>query len=70
MLGSNAGTAEGAAQAAPLPQISRDIGKMVARHLFEKRGNHTEAHLSESELAAACAAASLATIIRLEGRRG
>ena len=29
-----------------------DIGRTVARMLFAKRGNHSEAHLDEAELAA------------------
>jgi hypothetical protein len=37
--------------------ITREEAKLelamhVARQIFEKRGNHTEAHLSENELAA------------------
>ena len=31
------------------------IGKLVARRLFSTRGNHSEAHLSEVELAVAVA---------------
>lgn len=27
------------------------IGKMVARRVFRERGNHSEAHISEAELA-------------------
>jgi hypothetical protein len=35
-----------------------EIGRELARQLFGKRGNHSEAHLSELELAAMCALAA------------
>jgi hypothetical protein len=35
-----------------------DIGRELARRLFAKRGNHSEAHLSELDLAAICALAA------------
>jgi len=42
------------------------IGRQLARQLFNKRGNHSEVHLSELELAAACVlAAERATPARL-----
>jgi hypothetical protein len=31
---------------------SEDISRKVARRVFQARGNHAEAHLSEAELAA------------------
>jgi hypothetical protein len=34
------------------------IGRRVARRVFEKRGDNSEAHLSETELAAFCALAA------------
>lgn len=34
------------------------IGQRLAREVFAKRGNHTEAHLSEQELAALLAQAA------------
>lgn len=34
------------------------IGKKLARHVFSKRGNHSEIHLSEVELAAMLAVAA------------
>lgn len=35
-----------------------EIGRRMARKVFEKRGNHREAHLSEAELAALLAMAA------------
>ncbi|HWV38571.1 MAG TPA: hypothetical protein VN033_08830 [Vulgatibacter sp.] len=35
-----------------------EIGRRIARHVFSKRGNRAEAHLSELELAAICALAA------------
>lgn len=34
------------------------IGLKIAREIFAQRGNHSEAHLSEGELAGICAAAA------------
>lgn len=31
--------------------MRNEIGKKLARKLFERRGNHSEMHLSEAELA-------------------
>lgn len=36
---------------------AKDIGKAAARVVFRKRGNHSEAHLTEPELAAIIEAA-------------
>lgn len=41
-----------------LEDRSLEIGRQLARKVFEKRGNHTEAHLSEMELAAICSLAA------------
>jgi len=35
-----------------------EIGRTVARRIFKARGDHTEIHLSEGELAAVCAIAA------------
>jgi hypothetical protein len=32
-------------------ETSEKVGRAVARSIFESRGNHSEAHLSETELA-------------------
>lgn len=37
------------------------MGRVVARQVFAKRGNHSEAHLTEAELAQIVAAALIAT---------
>lgn len=37
-----------------------DAGKALARGIFAKRGNHSEAHISESELATYIAAGYVA----------
>ena len=34
----------------PSSELSYKLGKAVARKIFDKRGNHSEAHLSEDEL--------------------
>jgi site-specific recombinase len=36
-----------------------NIGKLLARKIFEGRGNHSEAHITEKELAAMFEAAAL-----------
>ncbi len=36
---------------------ARIVAKSMARLVFDKRGNHSEAHISEAELAAYIAAA-------------
>jgi hypothetical protein len=41
---------------AGLSSLAKSTGELLARKLFNKRGNHTEAHLSEYELALAIAA--------------
>ena len=41
----------------PLRQASVAVGTTLARQLFERRGNHSETHLSEAELAALLALA-------------
>ena len=38
--------------------LAVDIGKVLARRLFHKRGNHSEVHLTEAELAAMLALAA------------
>lgn len=43
---------------ATLSATARKTGETLARKLFAARGNHSEAHLSEYELALACAAAA------------
>lgn len=35
-----------------------EVGKRLARHVFSRRGNHSEAHMSELELAAVLAVAA------------
>lgn len=64
---------QGAAPAAP--SISRDgadlataVGKIVARDWFKRMGNHTETHLSETQLALLCAAAAGRAVVALEVR--
>lgn len=37
---------------------SPDIGIALARKIFERRGNNTEIHLTETELAAICGVAA------------
>lgn len=46
-----------AKRAARMEATPANIGKAVARCLFDRRGNHSEAHLSEHELAAIIAEA-------------
>jgi hypothetical protein len=41
---------------AGLSALAKGTGELLARKLFKKRGNHTEVHLSEYELALAIAA--------------
>lgn len=41
-----------AKRAAAIETTPANIGKAVARCVFERRGNHSEAHISENELAA------------------
>lgn len=53
-----------------LSQTSIDIGTRIARRIFEQRGNHSEVHLHESELAGICIASAEAALIRTEGNRG
>lgn len=36
----------------PFPATPANIGKAVARKMFERRGNHAEMHITENELAA------------------
>jgi hypothetical protein len=60
------GAVLGAAPSALHP-LSMEIGNRIARKIFEQRGNHSEAHLSEAELAGICTAAAEVAIIRLEG---
>ena len=54
--------AQGAARMTDTSRTSNehaiDIGRELARRLFAKRGNHSEAHLSELDLAAICALAA------------
>lgn len=45
------------ATAKALEDRCTDIGMKVARKIFERRGNHAEAHLTELELAAICSIA-------------
>lgn len=61
------GAVLGAAPSTPHPLALR-IGESMARNVFEKRGNHTEAHLREDELAVICAAAAESAIVYLEAR--
>lgn len=70
MAAGDSGKVEGAVLgAAPsLHPISQEIGARIARKVFEKRGNHSEAHIGEAELAGICTAAAEAAIIRLEAR--
>lgn len=71
MDAANSSKVEGAALgAAPsvFHQLSIDIGKKIARKVFEDRGNHSEAHIRESELAAICIAAAESAIIHTEAR--
>lgn len=51
------------AQAEPVPVDARPnrcqaIALKIARHVFARRGNHSEAHMTETELAAALALAA------------
>ena len=47
----------------PYSMLEERIGKRLARKMFEARGNHSEIHLSEHELAELCmGAARLARI--------
>lgn len=39
-------------QAQQIEVLAAAFGAKLARHVFEQRGNHTEAHLSEAELSA------------------
>lgn len=41
-----------------LKEEAVDVGRKIARKVFERRGNHSEAHLSELELATICAFAA------------
>lgn len=41
------------------PMRSTEIGDAVARKMFAQRGNHSEIHLSEEELAALLTAAAV-----------
>jgi len=41
-----------------LSHHARQVGEILARKLFAARGNHSEAHLNEYELALACATAA------------
>jgi hypothetical protein len=43
-------------------EFAKHIGAITARGCFEERGNHSEAHLSEAELATLCAGAAGAAI--------
>lgn len=70
MLGRDSGRAEGAALGAAHSSVSTlavNIGTRMARLVFEKRGNHSEAHLCEAELATICAAAAEAMLVRTHG---
>jgi len=46
------------ANSTALSLASRRAGEACARKLFNARGNHSEVHLNEYELALACAAAA------------
>lgn len=50
-----------------LDPIAQKLGAMVARKMFESRGNHSEIHLSERELALVAATAAQTAITH--GRR-
>lgn len=50
--------AEAARREEGLSREAERLGRLVARKLFEARGNHSEAHLSEAELAQVCALAA------------
>lgn len=50
-----------------LRPVAQRIGENLARKLFEKRGNHSEAHLTERELALAIATGAEAAIKVWEG---
>ncbi len=43
--------------APPVSELAVAEGRRMARRVFEKRGNHTEAHIREDELAALLAIA-------------
>jgi hypothetical protein len=47
-------------------------GRVAARAVFKARGNHSEVHLTEAELAAVCALAAhaLLELAKREARRG
>jgi hypothetical protein len=48
---------------------ARTIGRIAARKLFHGRGNHSEVHLSEYELAAVIAA-SIETYVQVKAKKG
>ena len=52
---------------AGLSDTSRKVGEVVARKLFQARGNHSEIHLNEFELAATVAA-GIETALALRDR--
>jgi hypothetical protein len=45
-----------------LGELAATTGERVARRLFEARGNKSEVHLHEQELATICAAAAAAAV--------
>jgi hypothetical protein len=52
----------------PIATWAQGIGARLARRIFEQRGNHTEAHLSERELAAYLGLAAQLGTRRTDGK--